>query len=64
MANNLSNEEIIRSTRLTICPECDNEMRVGVDEEDCHCGECGEDFQIGPEGMYSEEFIWHPGRKF
>ena len=64
MAFRLVAEGLIKTTRLTVCPECDNEFRVGLDVEDCHCGDCGEDFQIEPEGSYSEEFVWHPSRKF
>ncbi|NOZ82094.1 MAG: hypothetical protein GXO63_03000 [Candidatus Micrarchaeota archaeon] len=51
-----------RELRLVLCPACDSELSVPIEEEEIFC-ECGERVEVFEEG-YPEEFVWHPGKKF
>ncbi|MEM7824264.1 MAG: hypothetical protein QW227_02730 [Candidatus Aenigmatarchaeota archaeon] len=52
------------TTRLVDCPNCKASFRVPASALEYVCGECGEIFTIEPEGLYPEEFVWHPSKKF
>lgn len=56
-------EQLIRNSRLIICPSCDSEFRVGLDKKEFLCESCEEEIDIEEEG-YPEEFVWHPKREF
>jgi len=58
------NDEVMRNSRLVLCPDCDHEMRADCEEEEVICGGCGSSIEIGHEGMYPEEFVWHPKKKY
>ncbi len=57
-------EKITKSTRLVLCPNCDNESRTPIDTNEVECEECGECFLLEAEGAYPEEFVWHPSEDF
>lgn len=57
-------DDVMRTTRLVLCPTCDSEFRVPLTALEYCCGSCGEVFSIEPEGSYPEEFIWRPGEKY
>jgi hypothetical protein len=52
------------TTRLVSCPNCQSSFHVPASALEYVCGECGEIFTIEPEGLYPEEFVWHPSKKF
>ncbi len=55
--------DVMKNSRLVLCPNCDSEFRVDIADEDYICDECGEEFEIREEG-YPEEFVWHPGKMY
>ncbi len=57
-------EDITKTTRLVNCPNCSAAFRVPCSALEYVCGECGEIFPIESEGLYPEEFVWHPKNKF
>lgn len=57
-------ETITKTTRLALCPNCDNESRILIDTGEVVCEECGECFLLEEEGTYAEEFVWHPSEDF
>lgn len=61
--SSLQIEEETRKTRLVLCPKCDAELIVAIEEDFVECEECGEGIEILEEG-YPEEFIWHPSRSY
>ena len=64
MIKNIFNDDLIKNSRLVLCPTCDVELRVSLEEEEFECDECGKCSGLCPEGSYPEEFVWHPRRKF
>ena len=56
-------DNLSKTTKLVICPNCDNELRTAVEEYEILCDECGEKFSLEQEG-YPEEFVWCPGEKY
>ena len=64
MLKRVLDEEIVKQSRLVLCPGCDTEFRVDLDAEEEFCEACDECFCIQPKGIMGEEFVWHPKRKF
>lgn len=56
------NDNVIKSSRLVLCPTCDNELRADIEEDEVVC-DCGKEIEIEEQG-YPEEFIWHPNKEF
>ena len=59
-----ADDDLVKKSRLAICPGCDNEAFVDNEEEELECENCGSCSDLSPEGSYPEEFVWHPRRKF
>lgn len=62
MRNDAIDENFLKTSRLVLCPHCDKEARVSLEEEELLCESCNNKFEIEEE--YGEDFIWHPERKF
>lgn len=62
MESDSFDHDLIRNSRLVLCPSCDSESRVSLADTEASCDNCGEDFLIEEE--FGEDFIWHPDKKF
>lgn len=48
----------MKNSRIVLCPFCDTEQRVLLEEGIIKCRKCGQIFEIGEEFSEHEEF-WH-----
>lgn len=62
MDNKFFSDDFVKKSRLILCPGCDHEFTVPLEEEEAVCEDCGEEFFLEEE--YTEDFIWHPEKKY
>jgi len=55
-------EELLKNrARIVLCPTCDNEFRIDLEETEVNCEECGESILVD---IAPEEFVWHPSENY
>lgn len=54
--------EFLKSrTRSILCPSCEKEFNIELDQTEAVCEECGENFAIE---FATEDFVWHPSQEY
>ena len=57
-----ASKNFMKNNSFLACSECES-AEVIETEEEIHCQGCNPGFVISPVG-FSEDFIWHPKRKY
>ena len=63
MQKSFFDEELVKSTRLILCPSCENKFKLPLNEIEAVCDECGEEIFLTPEKV-PDEFVWHPSQDY
>ena len=62
MQRTFFDDELVKTrAKIVLCPSCDNEFKIDLEQIETVCEECGEFFSINPA---SEEFVWHPSEEY
>lgn len=63
MEKSFLDEDFLKNTRLVLCPKCEKDIKIDINDEMVLCDECGEEIVINNLEM-PEDFLWHPKRKY
>jgi hypothetical protein len=55
--------EELKNTKLISCPNHAKEVEAGMEETECICEDCGENFDA-EQNIFSEDFVWHPSERY
>lgn len=58
-------EDLVKNNKkVVVCPNCNRELKVGLNDTEFFCDECGENFETDVINADSDDFVWHPSGLF
>lgn len=63
MGQTFFDDEFIKSSKIVVCPCCNNEFKIDLHNTEVTCDECGQSFEAELNET-TDNFVWCPGQKY
>jgi len=64
MEKTFFDDEFVKNIRTVLCPSCNKEFTIGLEDTEIFCDDCGEFFDVELIESYPEDFVWHPSEEY